>query len=468
MTKSELTKVAWERGQLSYKLYKYQRQLYTDLWSAITNPECIKFVLNVSRRWGKSTIMCLIALEYAQRNPNSQIRFAAPTAKALRKITMPIFKMLLADCPEEFKPKYNTFDQMWKFPNGSELHLAGTDNQNYESLRGTASHLNLLDEAGFMSELEYVLKSVLVPQTLTTGGKTLIASTPPKTPAHDFYPIYQEAEAEGFFKVYTIFDNKTLSEDTIAKYAKESGGFHSSTFRREYLCEFVVDETLQIIPEWKDEYIQAYEPTEWDAYYHRYASMDLGVRDFTATLFGVYDFKRATLYVQDELTMSGHEMTTILLKDAIRAKEAELFKDRKAYRRVADNNNLMLLQDLGTLHGLHFNPTNKDTIEAMVNEVRMLVGSGRVKIDPRCKMLLGCLKYGIWNEKRNEFARSTIYKHFDHLAALVYMVRNLDQNSNPIPADYKLSTATHYMPKTVRETPNEAVLKQLFGPKVRF
>lgn len=464
MDRAELVNIAWQRGQLSYKLYAYQRQLYTDLWNAIKDEKCSTYVLNVSRRWGKSTIMCLIAIEFALRFPNSQIRFAAPTAKALKKITTPIFKMLLNDAPQEHKPRYLVQDNIWVFPNGSEIHMAGTDNQNYESLRGTTSHLNLMDEVGFMSELEYVLKSVLLPQTLTTGGKTLLASTPPKTPAHDFFPIAQEAEAEGFYKVYTIYDNKSLTPEAIAKAAKESGGIDSSTFKREYLCEFVVDEKSQIIPEWQDAYVGDYVKGQLDGYYHKYVSLDLGIRDFTAVLFGTYDFKAATLYIEHELTMSGHEMTTIMLRDAIKAHELTwLGPDRKPYRRISDNNNLQLLQDMGSLHGLHIAPTNKDTLDAMINEVRMLVGAGRLRVSPNCKMLLGCLKYGIWTERRDQFARSAVYKHFDHLAALVYLIRNLDQQTNPVPATHKLTDHTHYIPETARKSPNEQALKQIFG-----
>ncbi len=80
--------------------------------------------------------------------------------------------------------------------------------------------------------------------------------------------------------------------------------------------------------------------------------------------------------------------------------------------------------------------TNKESLDAMVNEVRIMVGEGKIIIHPRCIKLIGCLKYGIWDKHRKEFARDKVYGHYDHFAALVYLVRNLAKHSNPIPADH--------------------------------
>ena len=231
----------WKAGYLSYKLYDYQVPLYNLLIGAIKDPSCLKYVLNCSRRWGKSTILCLIATEYCLRNPNSLVRFAAPTGKALKKIIIPIMRLICKDAPEQYKPKFRALDAIYVFHNGSELHMAGTDGGNAESLRGQTSHLNVIDEAGFCDDLDYLMKSILMPQTLTTGGKTLLASTPSKTPAHDFHTIAQECKEAGHYMTYTIYDNPSISEKTRELYAKEAGGFESSTWKREYLCQFVVD-----------------------------------------------------------------------------------------------------------------------------------------------------------------------------------------------------------------------------------
>lgn len=462
---------AYSTGRLKYKLYKHQYPVYDKLKMAIRDPKCLKYTLNCSRRFGKTTILCIIALETCLIKPFQQVRYAAPTNKSLVKSILPIMRMLLTDCPEQFKPKFSKQDGVFVFPNGSELHLAGTDNGHYESLRGTASHLNIMDECGFMDECQYILTSVLMPQTLTTGGVTILSSTPPRTPAHDFYLIAKECEELGYYSKFTIYDNKSLTTDLIEKYAKEAGGFDSSTFLREYLCQFCTDENTVIIPEFDKKYIISIPEFEkmkqnnpYYVYFHKYTSMDLGVKDFTALLYGYYDFNEAVLYIEDEKHLNGPKLTTEILANDIREAEQRLWNidytkqsnvnNHTSYnstsyntivRRISDNNNLMLIQDLSLLHNLSFSPTNKDTLEAMVNEVRIMMNSGKIKINEKCTQLIGCLQNGVWDIKGKMFARSQKYGHYDHLAALIYLVRNLDKYTNPIPETLGKTIQTHYM-----------------------
>lgn len=466
--REKLVYEAWERGRLFYKLFPYQHILHNTLWEAIKNPKCAKYTLKISRRWGKSTILSLIAIEYSLRHPDSQIRFAAPTAKALKKITMPIFRMLIKDAPEDFKPVYKTQDQVWIFPNGSEIHMAGTDNGHAESLRGTTSHLNLIDEAGFADELDYILRDILLPQTLTTGGKTLLASSPARTPAHDFTEISRECEIEGFMTRLTIFDNPTITPDKIELYAKESGGFESSTWKREYLAQDVIDESLAIIPEWKDDYIQEIPRDDYYQYYHHYVGMDLGRVDNTAVLLGTYLFRKAALYIEDEIIMEGSSWTTVSLKDAVLSKEASLWADKKPFRRISDNNNPHLINDLSSLHNVFFMQTDKDALEAMVNAVREMVAQGLIIVHPRCSNLIGCLRWGVWDTKRKGFDRSKKLGHFDSLAALIYLVRNLAKHSNPIPVTHNHENHRSWLGNVknqMKTTHNARVLGDALMPK---
>ena len=49
--------------------------------------------------------------------------------------------------------------------------------------------------------------------------------------------------------------------------------------------------------------------------------------------------------------------------------------------RVADNNNLILVQDMGSLYDVDFMPTHKDELPAMINQLREWVKDGRVIVD---------------------------------------------------------------------------------------
>jgi len=432
----DLIAAAWSRGILKWKLKPHQIPIYDAVWNAINNPDALKYTINCSRRFGKTFTLVLIAVEFALRNPKVQIRFAAPTAKAMRKIVFPILRIITEDCPDNLKPTFKSIDDVLVFHNESEIHFAGVDAGHSENLRGTASHLNVLDEAGSMDDLDYVMRSILLPQTLTTGGTTILASTPSVTPAHDYYQIYRECLEEGNVSEFTIYDNTSLTPELIALYMKESGGEKSTTWLREYLCKFVVDSELAVIPEWKEIYAVEPQRDEYFKYYHKYVSLDSGVRDFTVALFAYYDFRQATLFVEDEFKINGPEMTTDKLASEIAIKEQTLWPEMKPYTRVADNNNLILIQDLSYLHNLPFNATTKDNLDAMVNQTRIWVGQGRIKVSPKCKQLIGCLEFGIWkqsNAKYKEFGRSKDYGHYDALASLIYMVRSVNTSDNPIP-----------------------------------
>lgn len=437
----DLTKrILWLRGDLKWKLHSAQQildQVFRDARGQL-------FVGNCSRQWGKSFWAVTKAIEIAIRVPKSQIRYGAAFQTDLVDFIIPAFDKILEDAPESVRGK--KVGKFYVFPNGSRIKLVGLD-KNPNGLRGNTLDLIIIDECGFVGNLDYIYKSVIIPATLHRPNcKIIFLSTPPSTPAHPFVDYVQKAEAEDSYVKLDVFTNPLITEDDIERMAFEMGGRESTTFRRECLCEFITDDDLALIPEWNDKWIQAIPRDEFYVYYHKYVGMDLGVKDLTAAIFGYYDFKRASFIVEDELKMNGPSMNTELLVAAIRKQELDLWNNKAEprdfngnsipYRRVSDNNWPILIQDLSMLHDLQFISTNKDNLEAMINEVRLMVQSGQILIHPRCKQLIGCLKYGVWNAKKTMFSRSTLYGHFDHLAALVYLVRNLVKNTNPIPATH--------------------------------
>ena len=350
------------------------------------------------------------------------------------------------DCPKDLRPVFKFQSSKFIVPStGSEIKLVGLDRKP-NGLRGNVIDMIVLDEAGFITNLDYLYKSVIVPATTHRPHcKIFMISTPPSTPAHPFVDFAEKAEFEGGYCKLTIYDNPMVDHHTIKRLMDESGGEQSSTWKREYLAERVLDSNLAIIPEWRDEYVQDIARDAYYPFYHKYVGMDLGTSHFTAVIFGYYDFMKARLVIEDEFVTRGPELTTETLQKQIKAKELELkWEETKAkgakvpYLRVSDSNNPLLLQDLSHLHGLHFIATDKGTLEEMINTLRLMVARGQVIVHPRCKHLVGCLKYGVWNQKRTHFAESKVYGHFDGLAALVYLVRNLNKNTNPVPPDFQL------------------------------
>ena len=427
------TSALWKHGELDWKLHSGQIQIK----EALKKSKGKLFVGNCARQLGKSFEMVTEALELAIKKPKARIKYGTAFLADLVEFIQPNFETIIEDAPNSVKPIYRSQKSKWIFPhNGSEIKLVGLD-KNPDGMRGNAIDMSVVDECGFVSELDYLYKSVLVPATThRPDAKIILISTPPSTPAHGFADYAQRAEAEGNYIKLTIFDNPMLTMERIAELCKEAGGEESTTWRREYLCEFVTDADSQIIPEWNDKYVAENPRTEFFPFYHLYDGMDLGVKHFTVVIFGYYDFKNAKLIIEDEIRLNGPSLTTKVLHGQILAKESELWKERAPYRRISDNNNLQLIQDLAIDYKMTFIPTDKEALEAMINEVRIMIVAGRIEVHPRCKQLIGCLKYGVWDKTRKKFAKSSGYGHFDALAALIYLVRNLDKHTNPIPATY--------------------------------
>lgn len=454
---------AWYRGNLTWKFHSAQK-LIDKTFKESKSP---LFVGNCSRQLGKSFWAVCKAIEQALKKPKSQIRYGAAFHTDLVEFIIPAFEKVMEDCPPAIKGKYKSSGTSYVFPNGSKIKLVGLD-KNPNGLRGSTLDLIILDECGFVTKLDYIYKSVIIPATMhRPEARVILISTPPATPAHDFIEYSQKAEVEGGYACFTIYDNPMINEATIERLMKESGGEDSTTFRREYLCEFVTDQDLAIIGSWKDSYVQDIERDEFFQYYHTYVGMDMGVNDFTAVIFGYYDFKRAALVVTDEFTMNGPAINTDILAKTIKAKEEAIWPGKTVFRRVADNNWPILINDFSYLHNLTFIATNKDEKHAMINELKILIDAGRIIVHPRCKQLIGCLKYGVWDNKRKQFARSKVYGHYDHLDALIYLSRNIAQNTNPIPADHGFENHRSWLGNVSKQrvSPNAKTVSQIFGPK---
>ena len=144
--------------------------------------------------------------------------------------------------------------------------------------------------------------------------------------------------------------------------------------------------------------------------------------------------------------------------------------DPKSYKppyiRVSDNNNLLLLNDLDTLHGLRFIPTRKDNKEAAVNQVKMKIADCDIIINPRCKVLIYHIKNAKWDKNRKSFVRSPDAGHYDALDALIYLVRNIVLGKNPYPKGYNgVSTNTHHIRSEDQDKYQE--LANIFRPKTK-
>lgn len=239
LTSTQITDELWRRGELKWKMYKNQKELYEIFYNSTKKT----FVWLLSRRSGKTVALVALAIEECLKGPGRVVKFLSPTQKQVETNLRPIFHKLLSDCPDDVKPRFNSKKGAWDFPNGSEIQLAGTDRGNADRIRGGDAHLCIIDEAGMCSDLRYMIQSILKPSMLITRGKLILATTPPADSDHEFLEFLEEAERNKTLTVKTIYENPMLTDEILEECIVESGGTHTEWFRREYMC---VDEKTPI------------------------------------------------------------------------------------------------------------------------------------------------------------------------------------------------------------------------------
>lgn len=458
LNKKQAIAKLWELGNLSYKLKGIQKEMRDNI---VDRPGKRSTFL-VSRRSGKSFTMCLVATELCTKKPNSIVKYICPKQKMVKTIVKPIMRVILEDCPEHLRPEYVEQDKIYRFPNGSEIQFAGSDGGNVENIRGGYANLCIIDEAGFVDDLDYAYHSVLSPTVRTTGGKIILASTPSRDPNHDFMVNFiTQAYAEETLIKYTLYDNPMFTEEIIQEIIDDYPmGEEDPQFRREYLCESATDAQMMVIPEYndaleKDIIVRTQMPNHYDSY----VSGDPAATDLTVILFAYFDFLKSQLVICDELVLGGegNTITTQDIADGIKRKEKLLFSNQytneiqKPNLRIMDNNNKILLNDLFIDHGLQFIGTDKSNKEAHINKVRMMLKQGNILINPNCETLRYHIKTAKWHRitsgpnagsvkgyQRVKASSDGKFKahHCDALDALIYLVRNVDFSKNPYPDGY--------------------------------
>lgn len=456
----------WRRGELRWKLHADQLAVYLLIVACAAS----RFVMEIARRWGKTHLLAVIAIETCLKNPRGRVVYGAPTLKHLAVFIIPVFEKIIEDAPSDCRPVWVASAGHWLFPNGSLIHLFGADDKRKANRgRGPAARLCIFDECGFTPLLKYILSSIFRPQLLTTGGKTLLGSTPAEEPEHEFTEIAARAEANGNYARRTIYDNPMLTAERIREFieedAKEEGLApetykETDTFRREYLAERVINQLLVVVPEWEQLRAKLFVPVDRPEFFNGMSILDFGGADPHAAHFGYWHAPRAKWVIEDELLLRRGENTAVLA-DAVKAKEAELWgvkawdgtlrgvtekptdellacmpdwmanaldaaAPKQPFTRWADND-LQLVRDLYELHGLLFIPTAKDDKALQVNNLRVMFRREEILINPRCINTDRHLKTTVWKDHKRKDYRRRGGEHGDLVDTLTYGGRNLDR-----------------------------------------
>jgi hypothetical protein len=464
---------------------------------------------DISRQYGKSYKWTVISVAWCHCFPGQQVKYLAQFGTSVRGIIAPVIDALLEDMPPQFRPRHegpeavhvDKQDHKWHFPHPkgqSTLHATGANNKHYKSLRGPKAHLIVQDECGFYDDYEDV-QSALRPMLITTKGACAYATTPAETPLHPHKARLENLKREGRSVHHTIHQHPRLSQqdvkDLLAREAKLLGmeyeQFVRTTFyRREYLCLWVAEETRAIVPEWSavaDDTnpeggtlgdLLEYDSDTLPEFFAYADALDIGfTRDPSGYIQAHWDFKQACLMVHAELPPLHRKRTDELATAIKGCREAYVPTSRPPphvdavrhssgghwlpYLSVGDagGNGAEKLAELAKHHDIHFIHAEKTDLESMVDELRVLIRQGKVKVHRRCKHLLAQLANGLWADKGKTDFERTPHHHNDHLIALVYLVRMLAglRAFNPYPPFHGQDPANMIIPERRDSTGIQAV-----------
>lgn len=444
-SRAALLEAAWRYGELrglavgGAPLHEGQRALLDKFYASQSR----LFAVLTSRRWGKSIWAVTLAAEHARRG--KRVLLAADSQKHIRTIVQPHMNDLLSTCPAKYRPTWNVADSAYHWPGGGIIRLVGLDQGQADKARGTAEDLVVIDEAGFVDELEYVINSIALPQLLTTGGRIAAISTPSVNAGHYLRRFCEQAERAGAFHRQTIYDAPHLSHKLIENYKadyEERYGPDSSHWLREYMCEWVADAEKAVIPEWDRHKGKVIRPVVRPEYkVDNYVAIDVGHNDLTVALFGFWDYPARRLCIEYEAVIE--RATTPDIERIVH--EGEKLWDSPPRLRVVDAPPIVRAQLVRaglSVQGVQKRKSADRAFKvAALDSLRTAIQDGAIQIDPRCRTTVAHVGWATWNATRTDwerppeshFADGTLTGHFDALDALIYANWSVHKNHDPRP-----------------------------------
>ncbi len=469
----------WKRGHIHFLLRKHQLPIYNKIREVILSKDVDtnSYVIDCSRQFGKSFIMFLIAVEECLRTPKRTVVYVGPLKSQVNEIIDGnTFAVVFQSCPANLIPKHD--GSALEFANGSRIRLAGTDNRNYLNLRGGAAHLILLDEAGFMADLEVGVRPTVEPMLKTTGGKVIYASTPPESLDHPYMDILRDHDEAGLISTYTINDDKSVTPQELDAIISRCKGKDSTIYKREYLCMRVAESSVQVLPELsldvcakmllsKQDYVKIAEDP-LTQYWRKYVVADWGGRDLTAVLFAHYNYRTNKVIVEGQLSLVGQDLSSARIAQAIKDKVIEIWPEpayRKEVTYICDSNNILIQSDMINVHKLNFISTTKEKLKSqMVQKVRDWIYDDRMLFSPAAEFAMKSAAAAHWAKgDKDSFAKSKIYGHYDACAALIYLIRNIDEINDPLPMLMGVDPYTHFINPNLQNTQNAGNIRELQG-----
>lgn len=236
------------------------RQLKADLFPLqrnVLDSKAKRIALCCSRRAGKTELAGrMIAISLLESGYNETSLFAARTLARARQIVWPILDKINA----EYSLGWTMSAHIGQIttPDGACFILLGVDDQNAaEKVRGSKYRLAVCDEsATYDTLLARLVSDCLAPGCIDVGGRIVLAGTPGYSRSGYWFEVATGLRTGWKNFVWTLRENPLLLtnnadcqdvEEVLAQVRAEEGYAEDDpTYRREYLGEWVADESVLV------------------------------------------------------------------------------------------------------------------------------------------------------------------------------------------------------------------------------
>lgn len=404
----------WKRGQLSFMLHKGQEEIYNNINSLDSSTK--EICLRISRRYGKTYLGLILALETCLRTPNAQVLIAAPSSKQASNIITPLLREIIQEAPKGLIRQLKS-SLRWECSNGSQLILGGFDTAS-ESFRGLKANLVIVEEGGSTNpdNFLYITRNVLMPVLLSTNGRMIHIYTPAPTDQHPLHLIVEpKAIANNAFFTYDIHQCPLYNKRQISEMAEAVGGEHTHAWQTEFLCKISRESGKLAVPEFNiDSHTQQLEAPQYTNYW--IAGDVGGIKDRSVFLLCCFDpYKNSTLILQEAHLPpnSTHKQIydkIMLLSASKEIKQITLDAPGQTRAELAQNYNMLI----------SFPKKQQNFFHPNLIQIREALTSKQLIIDKSCSLLIATLQGATFNNQRTDYERSEALGHADALAALIY------------------------------------------------
>lgn len=227
----------------------------------ISDPHRLK-IARCGRRGGKTYADVAYMVKVCLSKPKARVLYLSATQDS----AMDIIWQPLMDIIHKHKVSCRPYESTRRivFANGSRIRILGADSDKAKNrLRGVPYDLVIVDECGYVAEVDELV-DIILPSLADYGGSLCLTSSPPEIKKGLFYEADQ-GDAKKFWHSYywTMHDNPffmgppkdpskyaTLAEEEMALICalKYGGNDQHPTYRREWWGEYVTDTSKLLYP----------------------------------------------------------------------------------------------------------------------------------------------------------------------------------------------------------------------------